>query len=692
MEIRKLAVVGAGTMGGGIAQLLSYAGYEVVMKDVDQGALELGVAQARRVYGGQVKKGKMNEAEVAAKMALITPTLDYDLLADADLVIEAVPEVMELKKRVFGELDARVKPAAILASNTSSLSVTEMASATSRPERVAGLHFFNPVQVMKLVEVIYAPQTSEETVLALLEFAQTLRKLPVRVKDSRGFLVNRILTPYSLEAVNVLLEGLADARTIDEDARAWGMPMGPLALADMVGLDVSLHVGETMAAAYGERMRPNMLIPEMVAAGRLGQKAGVGFYEHSGDGDERGDGGERGDGDEHKEVPALDSLLEKVRAETPPPEGGRYDIGRVMLRLINEAAYVAGEGVASARDVDIGMMAGTGYSYKGERIGPLATADRLGLDKVLEGLEAYRARYGEAFRPAPLLAQRVRAGLTGEAAGRGFHAYGLTGEGARRHRGEAPGIHLERKGHVAALILDHPPVNALSKGMMKRLGELLDALEEDEGVRALIVAAAGLGLFTAGADVSEFGQAFAGGPAALKESVREGQALFNRLDRFPKPVIAAVAGVAFGGGLELALACDLRVAGASARFALPEISLGILPAWGGTQRLPALIGRARALEMMLTGLPVTAPEAWRQGLVNRVVHDDEVLPEAQRLAEHIASRAPLSAQAILNLTQPSLEEAIGGEVEALAGLATTADVMEGVTAFMQKREPRFEGK
>jgi enoyl-CoA hydratase/carnithine racemase len=192
--------------------------------------------------------------------------------------------------------------------------------------------------------------------------------------------------------------------------------------------------------------------------------------------------------------------------------------------------------------------------------------------------------------------------------------------------------------------------------------------------------------------VSEFGQAFAGGPAALKESVREGQALFNRLDRFPKPVIAAVAGVAFGGGLELALACDLRVAGASARFALPEISLGILPAWGGTQRLPALIGRARALEMMLTGLPVTAPEAWRQGLVNRVVHDDEVLPEAQRLAEHIASRAPLSAQAILNLTQPSLEEAIGGEAEALAGLATTADVMEGVTAFMQKREPRFEGK
>lgn len=673
MEIRKVAVVGAGTMGGGIAQLLSYADIPVVMKDIDAQALEAGLAHARSIYTGQVRKGRMSEAQVEAKLKLITPTLDDMPLRDADLVIEAVPEVLDLKRRVFGELDRLVKPGALLVSNTSSLPIAALAAATGRPDKVAGFHFFNPVHVMKLVEVIYTPQTAEKTIAALVALAQRLNKLPVKVKDAPGFLVNRILAPYTIEAVNALVEGVATVAQIDGDCRAWGMPMGPFTLTDMVGLDVSMHVGKTLVDAYGVRFAANPLIPRMVEAGRLGQKAGKGFYQD----------GEPAD---------LGALIAAARAEQVYPAAGRYGVERIMLRLINEAAYAVGEGIASARDADLAMIAGTGFSYQGERIGPLAVADRLGLEQVLATLREYQALYGDAFAPAPLLEQRVAEGATGVAAGRGFHSYGLFGAEVRREHDAVPGIHLERAEHVALLLLDNPPVNALSLRMMARLDELVAQLQDDATVRVVLIASAGQSAFVAGADIREFPEQFGGGPEQTLAQVRRTQAIFNRLAQFPKPVIAVIDGVAYGGGLELALACHLRLAGVSARFALPEITLGIIPAWGGTQRLPALIGRARALEMMLSGDPITAEEALAWGLVNRVLPDDELLSGAQRFAEHLASRAPLAAQAILDLTRPDLADAIDGEAQALVRLATTADAAEGITAFLEKRPARFTGR
>jgi 3-hydroxyacyl-CoA dehydrogenase len=404
MYIFKAGVVGAGTMGGEIAQVITYSGLPVVMKDIDQKMLDTGMERIHSIYQRRVDKGRMSAGDMGSKLDLVTPTLTYDGFEDVDIVIEAVPEVMAVKRRVFQELEEVCPEATIFASNTSALSISEMGAATQKPFKVIGMHFFNPAHVMKLVEIIPGLDTSQETVDDVVMFTESLRKLPVVVQECPGFLVNRLLMPYLNEANLCLEEGAASASQIDEAMVKWGWPMGPFTLMDMLGLDVCVHVGDYLAEEYGPRMAPALLLPRLVEMGRLGEKSGAGFY---------------GYGDQTDEPTR--QLVGKIKAEKTVT-GSEFSPERLVYMLINEAILCMQENVASVNDIDMAMIAGAGMTYGGERMGPLAVAD-IGLDVVLEGLQALEARYGLRFRPSRLLKLKVRAGHLGKKAGKGFHEY-----------------------------------------------------------------------------------------------------------------------------------------------------------------------------------------------------------------------------------------------------------------------------
>ncbi|MBM4458293.1 MAG: 3-hydroxyacyl-CoA dehydrogenase [Chloroflexi bacterium] len=405
MYIFKAAVVGAGTMGGGLAQVVSFSGLPVVLKDVDPKMLDKGMDAIRRIYQSRVDKGKMSAGEMESKLALVEPTLTYDGFGDVDIVIEAVPEQMAVKRKVLQELDQALPETAIIASNTSALSISEMGAATKRPHKVVGMHFFNPAHVMKLVEVIPGLETSQETIDDVVMFAESLRKIPVVVQECPGFLVNRLLMPYLNEATYCLQEGAATASDIDAAVVAFGMPMGPFTLMDMLGIDVCRHVGDYLYEEYGPRMAPASLFYKLVDAGRLGEKTGKGFY---------------GYGDETDE-PVKEMIAAFSRE--PQPYVSEFSIERAIYPLINEAVLCVTERIASVNDIDMAMIAGTGMTYGGERKGPLAIADQIGLDAVLDKLNALHAQYGERFRPARLLGTKVRAGYLGVKTRRGFHEY-----------------------------------------------------------------------------------------------------------------------------------------------------------------------------------------------------------------------------------------------------------------------------
>ena len=386
------AVIGAGVMGSGIAQWLSSRGVTVILRDVDSAAIDRGIANIEKTYADAVKRGLMNDAKAREGRARIVASTQPVPLRDVQIVIEAASEKLEVKKKIFTGLAVNTGDTAILATNTSALPIDELAVTTGSPTRVVGLHFFNPVSRMKLIEVVVGRQTSDEIRERALAFARQVGKLPVLVQDSPGFLVNRVLFPYLLDAAELFRNGVS-AEEIDGALLEWGMPMGPLRLIDEIGIDITVDIAATLEKAFGERDRAPKSLREMYAAKILGRKTGAGFYKYEG-----------------KQQSPNESLQE-WRQESGEKFGLENITNRLTYLMVNEAARCLEENVvATPEDADYGMVLGTGFPvFRG---GPLRYAESVGLKKVVTDMDGIHSRAGEKFAPCDLLRQHAQDGTT----------------------------------------------------------------------------------------------------------------------------------------------------------------------------------------------------------------------------------------------------------------------------------------
>ena len=395
--IAKVAVIGGGTMGGGIAMNFANVGIPVLLKEISQEALDRGMAIIRGNYEGPVKKGKLTQEKMDQCMSLITPTLNYDDIKDCDLVIEAVFETMAIKKEVFGTLDKVCKPGAILASNTSTLDIDQIAACTNRPQDVIGLHFFAPANVMSLLEIVRGAKTANDVIATSMAMAKTIRKMGVLVRVCFGFVGNRMFFPYVREAQRMMLEGVAPER-IDRVAYEWGMAMGPHGVSDLSGLDVLNKVNKEWTEKPNDPAYCRM-IDVLVEKGRYGQKTGAGIYKYEGR-----------NAVPDPEVAAL-TKAEAARLDVPQLDISDEEIiERLLYSMINEGALILEEGIAY-RSSDIDIVFCHGYGMPRYRGGPMQYADAVGLDKVVAAMEKYRKRYGDLYwKPAPLLAKLAASG------------------------------------------------------------------------------------------------------------------------------------------------------------------------------------------------------------------------------------------------------------------------------------------
>jgi len=398
-ELKKAAVIGAGTMGGGIAMSLANAGIPVTLVDVNQDALLKGLSRIKGNYAATVSKGRLSQADMDKRMGLITPTISLGQAADADIVIEAVFERMDVKKEMFRKLDGIVKQGAILATNTSTLDVDEIAAATARPQDVVGTHFFSPANVMRLLEVVRGKQTDKSVLATTMKLGKSLKKVAVVSGVCDGFIGNRMLEKYGQQSLFLVDEG-ASPQQVDNALRKWGMAMGPFTMYDMAGNDIGWEIRKRR---YQERpdFVYSRIADRVCEQGRFGQKTGKGFYKY--------EPGSR------KPIPdpEVDSIITAYRKEIgvkPRQISGEEIVERCIYALVNEGAHILEEGIA-LRASDIDMVYLTGYGFPPYRGGPMFYADAVGLDKVLASIQKFQKGYqGDQWKPAPLLVKLAKEG------------------------------------------------------------------------------------------------------------------------------------------------------------------------------------------------------------------------------------------------------------------------------------------
>jgi 3-hydroxyacyl-CoA dehydrogenase len=400
IPVSRVAVVGVGTMGGGIAMTFANAGIAVLLKEADQAALDRGVANIQKNYASSVKRGRFTQAFVEERLKLIQPTLRYDDFGAADMVVEAVFEGMALKKEVFGELDRVCKAGAILASNTSTLNIDEIASATKRPQSVIGTHFFSPANVMRLLEIVRGKNTSKEVIATCMQLSKKLGKIGVLVGNCMGFVGNRMFGPYRREAQFLVEEG-ASLEAVDDALYEYGMAMGPLATGDLAGLDVGWRIRKEYRHLQKPGLRQPIAEDNLCELGRFGQKTGAGWYKY----------------DENRKAspdPEVAALVRKWTTEAGIAQreiSSEEIVDRCLYALVNEGARILEEGYA-LRAVDIDIIYLNGYGFPAYRGGPMWYADTVGLKKVYERVREFQQRHGGWWEPAPLLKRLAEQGKT----------------------------------------------------------------------------------------------------------------------------------------------------------------------------------------------------------------------------------------------------------------------------------------
>ena len=400
IAIKQAAIIGAGTMGGGIAMNFANAGVPVLLKETEQAALDRGIATITKNYANTVKKGRLTEEAMQQRLALIQPTLSYDGFENADVIIEAVYENMALKREIFTELDKRAKPEALLASNTSSLNLDEIAATTSRPSSVIGLHFFSPANVMRLLEIVRGKATSDEAITSAFALGKLMKKVGVLVGNCHGFVGNRMFFQYMREGHFLVEEG-ASVEAVDKALTAYGMAMGILAVDDMAGIDVGVKVNQENAKHEVPGRRKPLVVDQLYALGRYGQKTGAGWYKYD---------------ENRRAIPDAEvtALIEKTASEAGIARreiSATEIVERCVYALINEGAKILDEGFAlRASDIDIVYL--NGYGFPAWRGGPMWYADTVGLQKVYDRVCEFHAEHGAWWEPAPLLKRLVEEGGT----------------------------------------------------------------------------------------------------------------------------------------------------------------------------------------------------------------------------------------------------------------------------------------
>ncbi|CCC81673.1 3-hydroxyacyl-CoA dehydrogenase/enoyl-CoA hydratase family protein [Thermoproteus tenax] len=661
---KKVAVIGAGTMGHGIAELFAIAGYEVALVDVAEEFLKRALQNIELSLKKLAEKGQLKE-DYTVILSRIKPIVNdvCKAVEGAELMVEAVIEEIETKRKVFAEADRCAPPNAILATNTSSLPITEISEAVSERRRplVAGMHFFNPPPLMPLVEIIRGKYTSDETVKKIAEYAAQLGKQTVVVnRDVPGFIVNRILARLNDAACWTVARGEADIIAVDSALRyRVGLPMGAFLLMDYVGIDVICFIGDAMAKR-GFKTHPCHLITEKCQQKKYGVKTGEGFYKYPAPG--------------------------KFQwPDIPKEPGEKLDIAALLAPAINEAAYLVREGIATKEDVDKAVRLGLNWPK-----GPLELADELGIDVVVKVLEAWKAKTGfEEFAPDPLLVQMASSNKLGRKTGEGFYVYSK----AEEKRLETLIIRYEPP--IVWIVLNRPErLNAINQKMVEELSSALDEISRMDFERARAVIITGTGrAFSAGADIT----GFVGTTPLLAYKLSRGlHEITEKIEKLDRPVICALNGYTLGGGLELALACDIRIASETAILGQPEVNIGLFPGGGGTQRLARLVGLARAKELIFTGDNISAKDAERIGLVNKVVPPERLEQEARSLALKLAEKPPIAlAMAKYSINygyEAPLWAALDLEAAHFGIVFSTEDLYEGVSAFLQKRKPQYKGK
>jgi enoyl-CoA hydratase/3-hydroxyacyl-CoA dehydrogenase len=660
-NVKNVAVIGAGAMGAQIGALAAEAGFNVKIRDIEERFLERGRNTIVEMYDRRISRNRLTEDAKKDYMSRMTFLVDLkEAVKDADFIIEAVPEIMDLKKSVLKEVTALCPTDCVFATNTSSLSITEMSTATKRPEMVVGTHYFSPPSRMSLLEIVHGDKTGKETIKIAEKVAKDMGRDVVHVKDVPGFVANRIFCNMANEADWALAQGEGkSALEIDSAIKfKLGLPMGMLELQDTLGggsIDTQFHVmeyfGETMGKSYG----PAPVLEKLFKEKNYGKKTGKGYYDWSGG----------------------------KANEIPMNAGVNFDPIRVLATAVNEAAKLIEMEATTREEIDTAMLLGLNYPR-----GILRMADSTGLDKIVNELNRLYEKYNkeDRYKASPVLTNLVKKGKQGRKSGEGFYTYGP---------GEYEFVKLDKNKdtRVARLILNRPNrANAFNADFMTEINKALGELEKDENVRCVVITGAGAN-FCGGADFAAFASGEMDAAFNFSEAPHE---VFTRIETYTKPVVAAINGPAMGGGLELALACDIRIMNKTAMVRLPELTLGLLPGAGATQRLGRLIGWARAKEMVLLSDPINADKALAWGLVNYVAEPKDFNKLVDDIAVKLAGGAPLAQKLAKGLlyygaqadqrTALYLEAAVSGDI------ALTQDLNEGITAMNNRRSPKFTGK
>lgn len=640
-DFKTVLVVGAGTMGHGIAEVCAIAGYRVILVDINEEILKKALERIQWSLSKLGKKTGSDAGEVLSRISISTNLAESAKLAD--IVIEAVVERTDVKREVFRILDENCRADAILATNTSTIPIADIAKATGKPENVLGLHFFNPPALIRLVEIVKGEKTSEEALEKSKEFVKSLKMDFVVVKDVPGFLVNRINARVFVQAVKMLEKHSVEE--IDACARyRLNMPMGIFEVIDFSGVDVLYNVLRELSSRGFDVEIPE-IIEKMVSEGKTGMKAGEGFYKYEG-------------------VYGRAEISKKLA----------YNVYPLLLisPAVNEACWILRNGVAEKNDIEKAMKLGMRY-WKGV----LELADIYGIDEVIKTLRAIDVE------PDELLLNMEKDGRLGKKTGEGFFRW--------KHEKACFGpVEYEKRDKYAFIRMKRAEkLNALNEEMWTGLRKAIEKAKEDADVRAVLLTGDGRA-FSAGDDIAVMGswKKPSDGKKFFEGVVGP---LINTMSEFTKPLIALVNGLAFGGGMEINLFADVVIASRNARFALPEGRIGAFPPIASS--IGFLFSRG-LMRYCLTGEEFESEEALRLGVVDLVVDINQLEIAGVEMAEKIAEIAPFSLQAVKKVKNallkdfmPHLENAISQ----LIILSATEDFSEGMRAFIEKRKPDWRG-